>query len=601
MHRHLWVRPSRVSIAGLALFAGQTCLGQVLLEDRTSASGVQFLHVPNTSMYPGLQDWMAGAVAVADFNRDGWADIYWSSGGGTASVPVADKLFINNGDGTFTDRAADWGIAIVHAAMGACAGDFDDDGWVDLFVTSFGNGTNNQGQLGKNKLFRNNGNGTFTDVAVQAGVNFSALTIPNGYGCSFGDYDVDGDLDLMVCAWWDITDGNRLFRNDGDGTFTDVTGSAIVFPAVFYGFQSSFTDMDGDGWPELLVSADFYSSRYYRNNRDGTFTDITAASGTGLDQNGMGQCVGDFDRDGRLDWYVTSIFADNPTPLSGEGNKLYMNVGGLGSHLYFEQALALGVDNGGWGWGTSTADFDHDGWLDIVTVNGRPGSAEFSNEKEYFFRSIGGSAYADIAPACGLTTAAEGKATCTLDYDHDGWMDLLIGNNGNFSGVSSPGAMNKLYRNASSSASPGNWLHVTLDTENNPRLAPGGFGARLTATVGDVLHVRFMDSAPSFLGTSELCAHFGLSTADLIDELRIDWPRGYVTILDHVAVNQRLVLESPALCDLNGDGVVDAADLGELLAAWGDVTTSPVRKADFDNNGTVDGSDIGILLGAWTR
>jgi len=574
-------------------------VGQVLLEDRTSASGVAFLHTPNTQMYPGFQDWMAGAVAVGDFNRDGWPDIYWSSGGGNTASPIPDKLFINNGDGTFFDRAAQWGIAVVHAAMGACVGDYNNDGWPDLFVTSFGSGANNQGQVGKNRLYRNNGNSTFTEVAVEAGVNFNSATVPSGYGCSFGDYDLDGDLDLMVCAWIVSAQGNRLFRNNGDGTFTDVTGSAVVFPPVLYGFQSAFTDMDGDGWPELLVAADFFTSRYYLNNGDGSFTDITAASGTGLDENGMGQCVGDFNRDGRLDWYVTSIFQDVPTPLSGRGNKLYLNQGGVGTHLYTEVAEALGVDDGGWGWGTSTVDFDHDGWLEIVAVNGRPGSPEFSGEPEFLFQSVDGGGFVNIAATAGMLSSLEAKASLTLDYDGDGWMDLVIGNNGNFTGVSSPGALNKLFRNNSHSASTGRWLHLTFETTHNPRIAPMGFGSRVTAKVGGVEFVRFVDSAPSFLGTSEICAHFGLGSAPMVDELRIDWPRGYVTILHDVPTNQRLVISAPALCDLNSDGAVNAADLGLLLASWGPLGTSSIRRADFDNDGEVGGPDLGALLGAW--
>lgn len=570
------------------------------MEDATAPSGVQFLHIPNTQMYPGFQDWMAGAVAVADFNRDGWPDIYWSSGGGNPGNPIPDKLFINNGNGTFTDRAAEWGIAIVHAAMGACVGDFDGDGWPDLFLTSFGNAGNNQGQVGKNKLWRNSGNGTFTEMAELALVHMNAAVIPSGYGCSFGDYDLDGHLDLMVCSWVLSANGTRLYRNNGDGTFTDVTGTAVVIPPT-YGFQSTFADMDGDGWPDLLIAADFKTSRYYRNNGDGTFTDVTVASGTGLDENGMGQCVGDFDRDGRLDWYVTSIYQDVPTPVSGRGNKLYMNTGGVGVHQYVEVAKDVGVEDGGWGWGASAVDLDHDGWLDIVTVNGRPGSPEHSNEQEYLFYNQGGAAsFVEIAVPAGMISSLEGKASLTLDYDGDGWMDVLIGNNGNFSGVSSPGALNKLFRNKTSAIADGRWLHLTFETTDNPRIAPMGFGARVTAKVGQKQYVHFMDSGPSFLGTSEICAHFGLGSALTVDELRIDWPRGYVTTMQNVPTNQRMVIHAPGLCDANGDGLVDGADLGALLGIWGPVGVSSVRWADFNNDGEVDGQDLGIMLGAWT-
>ncbi|HMN96327.1 MAG TPA: FG-GAP-like repeat-containing protein [Phycisphaerales bacterium] len=568
-----------VSVAGLLLLASPAA-AQIALEDRTIDANVLFVHAPDALAVPGPQEFMTSGIAVGDFNRDGWPDMFWASGG-----IGPDKLFINNGDGTFTDRAAEWGLTDVHAACGACAGDFDGDGWIDIYVTSFGNGSNNQGQVGKNRLYRNNGNGTFTNVAEQAGVHMTATVFSSGYGCAFGDYDLDGDLDLAVAAWFGPAQGNRLFRNNGDGTFTNVTGSAIVFPMSTWGFQTRFADMDHDGWPDLLLSADFGTSRYYRNNGDGTFTDLTLASNTGHDQNGMGQCIGDFNNDGRFDWYVTSIYLDVQQPNSGEGNKLYMN---NGDHSYIEAAAACLVDDGGWGWGTVAVDLDHDGWIDIVEVNGRPLSPEFTGEQEYLWRNNGDGTFTEDALACGLTFQAEGKSLATLDYDRDGRVDLAIGFNAD---------ENRLYRNASA---VGSWIAIELDTSNNPLIAPDGLGTRVEATVGAQRQVRLMDGAPAFLNTGEFLIHFGFGDAKVIDEIRIEWPRGYVSTLRDVPVNQFLLVTSPALEDLSADGVVDGADLALMIQKWGVLGTSADRKADLNNDGVVDSFDLGMLLGAWS-
>jgi len=315
--------------------------------DQTLASGVDSVHLPSYWMLisPVIMPSMIAGGAIGDFNNDGNQDIFVPTGGENP-----DQLWINNGDGTFTDRASAWGIAYEHMGVGTAVGDYNNDGWLDIFVTSFGPAT---GQLrpGAHLLYRNNGNGSFTDVAVVAGVNRSSATAADGFGAAFGDFDLDGDLDLVVLSWRPATDGNRLYRNDGDGTFTDVTDDAGLAGLIeCRAFSPRFADMDGDRYPELLIAADFGTSRYLVNNTDGTFTDFTAGSGTGVDGNGMGATIADFNGDGLFDWYVTSIYTPNPLlGIPGTGNMLYMN---KGNHVYSESSALTGVKDGGWGWGT---------------------------------------------------------------------------------------------------------------------------------------------------------------------------------------------------------------------------------------------------------
>lgn len=552
----------------------------ILFTDVSAGAGISMNYQPAPLWIPSTQEWTLGGIAVGDFNRDGWPDFIVLRGGqGT------DRLYINNGNGTFTDQAAAWGIALTQASASCCVGDFDRNGWPDVYVTNFGTVANNQGEVGKNRLYRNNGNGTFTDVAVQAGVAFTGMSIPSGNGCAFGDYDLDGDLDLAVGAWSGTAQANRLFRNEGNGTFADVTGTALVMPPVTWGFQPCFADMDDDGYPELLFVADFGTTRYFVNDRDGTFTDQTAAAGVGIEDFGMGQCVGDFDNDLDLDWFITSIYQDFPPPGNYNGNTLYRQVG---PHQYEEHATEAGVRDGGWGWAAQSVDLDHDGWLDIVEMNGR-NAAEWLNEQEYVWRNNGDGTFSDVQNGWSLF-AGDARTAVKLDYDRDGDMDIVAVHNSN-------GPL-KLYRNDTAPA--GNWLQLRFDTAGNPRVPPGGRGTRIVAQTAAGSQLRLHDGGHGYGGSSEDVVHFGFGSVPLVQTLTIEFPPGYVRTLSNVATNQRLLIQPPAPADVSGDGAVGGADLAMVLGVWGPVADQSGRLCDLNLDGVVNGADLAIVLGAWS-
>jgi hypothetical protein len=555
----------------------------IKLTDVTAASGLLHTYSPDAAAIPKLEEWMAGGAAVGDFNGDGYPDLF-APGGGL----VADALFINQGDGSFADEAVARGLGELHCSNGAAVADYDADGDQDLFVASFGP-AGQAGSPGHHRLYRNDGDGTFVDVAVEAGVNQTSSLGSTAYTPNFGDFDLDGDLDLFVAGWWGGTtslQGNRLFRNDGDGTFTDVSAQALPASSLTaWGFTATFADMDGDRYPELLLAADFLTSRYYVNQGDGTFLDLTVPSGTGIDSNGMGHTIADFDNDGRLDWYVTSIHADGAPTGKNSGNMLFVNQGG---HVYFERSKVSGTNDGGWGWGAVHADFDQDGWLDLVEVNGRPSqgiAGEWDGERSRLYHNLGGGQFAEVGWLVGLIDKGQGRGVGTLDLDRDGDLDLFVVNN------LEPIA---LFRNDTPDA--GSWLVIELERGTNATVAPHGFGARVVARTGATEQVRTMDGAPSYLGTSELILHFGLGGATHIDELRVEWPGGQDTVLIDVAANQRLTITAPAQHDLNADGAVDALDLALLLLHMGPVHGPADRRCDLDRSGVVDVRDLWLLL-----
>jgi len=573
------------AILGSAPFACGLCersavAQTILFADVTTPAGLGgFTITPNSLSVPGSNEWIMGGIGIGDFNGDGWPDIFVPRAGtGT------DRLYINLGNGTFTNQAVQFGVAFAHAGAGVACADFDRDGDTDIYVSSYGTSLDNLGQIGKHRLYRNDG-ATFTEVAGAMGANVSAPTGSVANGVAWGDYDLDGDLDLAMAGWSSTHFGNRLFRNDG-ATFTDVTPQHLA-STVTWGFQPAIVDVTGDGFPELLIAADFETGRAYRNLANGQFELATAQLGLGLDDNGMGHAIGDFDRDGLPDYYVTSIHMNLPNPGMYNGNTLYLQQGGGN---FVEVAEARGCADGGWGWGTAAADLDNDGWEDLLVVNGR-NAAEWANEQEYVFRNLGDGFFTRIGAASGINLAVDTRAVATLDYDRDGDLDVvMLANNGPL----------KLYRNDSTMG--GRWLQVALTAGVSSRCAPHGLGAVVECTSGAVVQKRWIHGGSGYNSNNEYLAHFGIPTKKGSLGVKIDWPSGQTTVLPAVAANQRITVAAPARSDVNGDGAVGAADLAAMLAAWDltDRTQRSMRAADLNGDGTVGAADLAILLSEWS-
>lgn len=578
----------RVSLAGAALLMSvRTSHGDIALVDATAGSGLEsYTHSPNFLAVPGTSEWTMGGVGLADFDGDGWCDIFVPRGG-----TGFDRLYRNSGNGTFADVALAAGLASAHAGNGVACADFDRDGDIDIYLTSHGTGTNNLGQPGRHRLYRNDG-GAFVDVASAAGVAFSAPSTSVADGAAWGDIDLDGDLDLAVAGWSPSAAGNRLFRNDSttaSARFVDLTGGALPMPPA-WGFQPTFADLTGDGFPELLLAADFETSQAFRNERNGGFSIATGAWGMGVDANGMGSCIGDFDRNGAPDWFVTSIHMVRPAAGMRNGNALYLN-GGTGASV--ESSVAWGCNDGGWGWGAVAFDLDSDGWEDIVEVNGR-NAGEWASESEYIFRNRGAPhlQFTRLGAESGFSLAADARCVASFDYDRDGDLDLLV--------VTNAGPL-KLYRN--DSLRPGGSLVVELRASAASRCAPHGIGAVVEATAAGATQRRWVHSGSGYHSSSEPVVHFGTPGAVALDRVAVRWPSGQRTEVLGVPASGRLVIDAPRAADLDGDGLVGLGDLAMLLVEWSaaDRERPDMRRADVATDGRVDARDVAAVLAAWSR
>lgn len=562
-HRHSslgWVVVGMLGVACSAVWGSG-----MAFQSRAGAVGLTGGHLQPANDF-ALQ-YMAPGGAVGDFNRDGAPDVFVI--GGSNGV---DQLYINNGDGTFSNQAAAWGVAAAGIRhTGAAVGDFDNDGRLDIFVTCVR--LLSDPNDARNRLYRNNGDGTFTDVAASAGVQVVPSQLSDSFGAAFGDYDLDGHLDLFVAGWYG---GNILYRNNGDGAFTAQPNAIFIGDDIttVRGFAPRFIDMNDDGWPDILLAADFFTSRIYLNNGDGTFTNVTEAWGAGLDSNGMGHAVGDLNNNGLYDWYVTSRIA--ATPGAGSGNMLYMH-NGAG---FTERSVPAGVNFGWWGWGADAVDFDHDGWLDLVATNGWSGSA-FTNKPTYLWRNLRDpdGIFQEIAASVGLNHTGQGRGLLTFDADMDGDRDLLIFNNNQ--------ALSYFENQLPTPGS--NSITFFFDTKGQPGLAPDGFGVRADLDAGGMTQRRYLDGGNTYLAQSELSLHFGLGEATIADEVRIRWPDGRQTTLVGVRPG-RYTITARFDCSIDWDvnGLLDLAD----ITGWITGFLEQHPQADLTGDGVFDLADL---------
>ncbi|MEE8586457.1 MAG: VCBS repeat-containing protein, partial [Acidobacteriota bacterium] len=358
-----------------------------------------------------------GGVAVGDFDQDGFLDLYIVRGDSGPNL-----LFRNRGDGSFEEVGQSAGLDLRDAlGSGPTFADWDGDGWADLFIGGI--------EQTRPRLFRNRGDGTFQEVTEECGVSVEVDT----FSAAFGDYDRDGDLDLFLTHWMggrtEPAQVNHLWRNNGDGTFTAVQDEAAglaIFQETDFSLTPNFADINNDGWPDLLVAADFGTSQVFLNRQDGTFENVT--SDVISDENGMGAAIGDYDHDGDLDWFVSSIWDPEPGESLGwgtTGNRLYRN---RGDGTFEDVTTPAGVREGYWGWGSCFADFDNDGNLDLFHVNGffPPGrdgpriGAVFSEDPSRLFMSNGDGTFRERSLELGLEDTGQGRGLVCFDYDRDG-------------------------------------------------------------------------------------------------------------------------------------------------------------------------------------
>ena len=507
----------------------------VIFEDVSHKSGIdKFQHRSGTPAKSTIIEVPGSGVALLDYDNDGWLDIYLLNGSTVAALkgqePAPKAMLLhNNHDGTFTDVTAKAGVANERWGFGVAVGDYDNDGWPDIYVANYG----------KNRLYHNNHDGTFTDVAEKAGVALGGWSA----GPSWGDYDHDGRLDLFVpgyakfdpdhaqsCEFMGTKlscgplgmegETDHLFHNNGDGTFTDVSAAAGVSdPKGYYGFASTFVDVDDDGWVDLLVANDSRPNYLYRNRRNGTFEEVGYLSGFALTEDGrpmasMGIAVGDYNRDGRVDFYVSNFSDDYSVLFKNEG-------GGILSDVTYQAGLVEPTIPF-LKWGTGFLDFDNDGLLDIFVANGhvfpiidKQNWGTTWAQRPQLFRNLDGTKFQEVPPAAGsgLADVIPARGAAFGDLFNDGHIDVVINNLD-----STASLLRNVVRNGN------HWVGFRLI--GGPKSSRDAIGAKVFVTAGGVRQRAEVFSGGSYGSNSDPRVHFGLGSVSKVDKVEIQWPSG---------------------------------------------------------------------------
>ena len=512
--------------------------GPVQFSNVTKAAGIDFIHFKSTVGTSTILEEAGPGVCVADYDGDGYQDIYFVNGRDlyNRGLKARNALYHNNGDGTFTDVTEKAGAPGNAFGLGCVWGDYDNDGFPDLYVT----------QYGKNILYHNNGDGSFTDVTDKAGVGGMDFGTVFHSGATFFDYDRDGRLDLYVGGYANFSTASQqfctteiaarsscppavyggtpdvLYHNNGDGTFTNVTKAAKIYQPKGLNLSVGAADYDNDGWPDLFVANDGLDAYLYHNNHDGTFTNIALESGMALTADGntmAAMCIslGDFQNDGTLGLYISDFqgAGDHMWHYNGKGSFDEVS-DGAGITISTKQVLSFG---GGF------FDYDNDGWLDLFIANGHvyPEIDRTSTEIHYkeinsLFHNERNGKFADVANISGdgFAKAYAGRGVAFFDYDNDGLMDLVVANNGD------PPLL--LHNDGPKGGGPRNhFVNFKLVGTKSDRDA---MGARITLRAGGVTQIREIEGGGSYLSQSDLRANFGLGGNTSAGQVEIRWPSG---------------------------------------------------------------------------
>ncbi len=527
--------------------------GRVEFRDVAEKAGVHSLVIAGGAQKNYVLEVNGSGACWFDYNNDGYTDLYLVNGStlealaGKKPRPVSNHLYRNNGDGTFADVTEAAHVSGAGWGFGCVAADYDNDGKTDLLVTNFG----------PNILYHNNGDGSFTDVAARAGIGGGNIWHT---GAAFGDYDHDGYVDLYVAGYLDFDVKNpalktcdyrgvkvhacgplgyggapdALYHNNRDGTFTEVTEKAHVEDRNrYFGFTVIFDDFDDDGLPDIFVANDSNPNYLYRNKGDGTFEEVGVSSGVAYNSDGkemssMGVAAGDYDNDGRTDLFVTTFANDNYVLYHNDGK-------GAFSDLSFQSGVGERTIPY-LGWATFFLDYDNDGWKDLFNANGHvypemgDRSKESYREPLQMFHNLRNGKFAEVSGEVGLRAlplkSARGGAYC--DYDNDGDVDILVSNIDE-----RPQLLENIGGNGS------HWLEIRLVGTASNRDA---IGAKVKITAGDLLQYDHVRAGGSYISGNDLRLHFGLGDRTAADSIEIDWPSGKKERYSNLKANQILTI-----------------------------------------------------------